>query len=80
MDDAYAQLKEEEARRIVAVKTLAMEKKKIKDPGTKLTEGDKERKSAESALAGAEKQAEDQRLQLRKAEEQLAIARKQIEA
>lgn len=55
-------------------------KKKIKDPGTKLTEGDKERKSAESALAGAKKQAKDQCLQLRKAEEQLAIARKQIEA
>ncbi|KAK9993813.1 hypothetical protein SO802_023516 [Lithocarpus litseifolius] len=40
----------------------------------------KERKSIEAALAGAKKQVEDQRLQLRKAEEQLAVAKEQIEA
>ena len=51
-----------------------MAKKKIKDLGTKLTEADRERKSVEAALAGAE----DQCQQLRKAEEQLAIAREQI--
>ena len=80
MDDAHAQLKNEEACRVAVVKTLAMAEKKIKDLGTKLTEPDREKKSAETALAGTEKQAKDQRLQLRKAEEQLAIAHEQIEA
>ena len=45
-----------------------------------MTEVDREKKSAEIALAGTEKQAEDQCLQLCKAEELLAIACKQIEA
>ena len=56
-----------------------MAKKKTKDLGTKLTEVDRERKSAEAALASVEKQAKDQHQQFRKAEEQLAIAREQIE-
>ena len=38
-----------------AVKNLAIVEKKIKDLGTKLTEADKERKSAEATLAGAKK-------------------------
>ena len=62
MDDAHAQLKNEEARRVAAIKTLAMAEKKIKDLGTKLTEPDREKKSAETALASTEKQTEDQRL------------------
>ena len=64
-----------EARRVSSVKTLAVAEKKIKDLGTKLIEANRERKSAEAALADVEKQVEDQRQQLRKAEEQLAIAR-----
>ena len=80
MDDAHAQLKNEEACCVAVVKTLAMVEKKIKDLGTKLTEPDREKKSAETALAGTEKQAKDQRLQLRKAKEHLAIAHEQIEA
>ena len=44
-----------------AVKNLVITEKKIKDLGTKLTEADRERKSAEAALAGAKKQVEDQR-------------------
>ena len=80
MDDAHARLKNEKARHVVVVKTLAMAEKKIKDLGTKLTEADREKKNTEAALAGAEKQAKDQCLQLRRAEEQLAIAHEQIEA
>ena len=64
MDDAHAQLKKEEARHIAFVQTLAVAEKRIKDLNTKLTEANKERKSVEAALAGAEKQAKDQRLQL----------------
>lgn len=47
--------RDEEARRISAVKTLAMAEKMIKNLNTKLTKVDRERKSAEAALAGAEK-------------------------
>ena len=61
MDHAYAQLKDEEARRVSAVKTLAMAEKKIKDLGIKLTETDRERKSAEATLVGTKKQAKGQR-------------------
>lgn len=61
MDQAHAQLKDEEACQISAVKTLAVAEKKIKNHGMKLTKADRERKSAEPALAGAEKQVEDQR-------------------
>ena len=80
VDDAHAELKNEEACRVVAVKTLTMVEKKIKDLGTKLIEVDREKKSVETTLAGTEKQAEDQCLQLHKAEEQLAITCEQIEA
>lgn len=61
MDQAHAQLKDEEARQISVVKTLAVAEKKIKYLGMKLTKADRERKSAEPALAGVEKQVEDQR-------------------
>ena len=40
-----------------AIKNLAFVKKNNKDLVTKLTESNKERKSAEAALAGAKKQA-----------------------
>ena len=80
MDDAHAQLKDEEARRVVAVQTLAIVEKRIKDLVTKLARADRERKCAEAALAGVEKQAENQCLQLRKVEEQFAVAKEQIEA
>ena len=55
MDNAHAQLKKEEARRIAAIQTPAVAEKKIKDLNTKLTEANRERKSAEVALVGAEK-------------------------
>ena len=60
MDWAYAQFKDEEACRIATVKMLAMAEEKIKDLSTKLTEANRKRKSVEVALAGAEKQVEDQ--------------------
>lgn len=60
MDRAHAQIKDEKARCISVVKTLVVAEKKIKELNTKLDEEDKERKSAKAALAGAEKQVEDQ--------------------
>lgn len=49
----HAQLKNEEARRVAAVKTLGMAEKKIKDLGAKLTKADREKKSVEVVLVGA---------------------------
>lgn len=69
VDSAHAQLKDKEARCISTVKTLAVADKRIKELNTKLTEADRERKSVEATLTDAEKKAEDQRQQLRKAEE-----------
>lgn len=80
VDCAYTQLKDEEARHISVVKSLVMAENRIKELNTKLTKADRERKSEEATLAGAKKQAEDQCQQLRKAEEQLVIAREQIGA
>lgn len=62
------------------MKTLAVAEKRIKELNTKLIEANRERKSAKVALAGVEKQAEDQLQQLRKVEKQLAIAKEQIDA
>ena len=43
---------------IANIETLTVAEKRIKDLNTKLTEANRERKSAKSALAGAKKQAE----------------------
>lgn len=61
VDRAHSQCKDEEARRISAVKTLAVAEKRIKELNTKLTKADRETKTAEAVLAGAEKKANDQR-------------------
>ena len=75
VDDAHKQWKDKEGKRIAAVETLTVAEKRIKNLNTKLTEADRERKITESALVGVKIQIEDQRLQLRGAEDQLAIAK-----
>ena len=47
--------KEEKAHRIATVEILTVVEKRIKDLKTALNEVDRERKSVEAALAGAEK-------------------------
>ena len=47
--------KEEKAQRIATVEILTVVEKRIKDLKTALNEVDRERKSVEAALAGAEK-------------------------
>ena len=59
MDDIHVQLKNEDAHCVAVIKTLAMVEKKIKDLKTKLIEVDRKKKSAEAALASAEKQVDD---------------------
>lgn len=80
VDDAHKQWKHEEVRCIATIETFVVAKKRLKDLNVKLTEADRERKSAEAALVGAEKQAEGQHLQLCRVEDQIAIAKEQIKA
>jgi len=79
VNNFHRQMKEEEGRRITAVEAFSLAEKRIQKLNTKLTEADRERKSADAALYGAEKQAENQRRQLCQTEDQLSAAREQIE-
>ena len=55
-----------------------MTEKRVKEFNAKLTEVEREKKSTETALEGAERQAETQRKQLGQAKDELAVAREQI--
>ena len=54
------------------------EKARVKELNTNLTEAEREKKSVEVALEGAERQAETQRKQLHQAEDELTAAKEQI--
>ena len=54
-------MKEEEARRVATVEAFNMAKKGVKVLNAKLLKAEKEWKSAEAVLEGAERQAETQR-------------------
>lgn len=60
VDDSYKQMKEDEARCIAAVDAFNLAKQRIKDLKVKLTEANRNRKSAEAILEGVERQAESQ--------------------
>ena len=66
---SYRQMKEEEARCIEAVDTFNVVEKRIQELTTKLNESDRDKKSAETALEGVERQAKSLRKQLRQAED-----------
>lgn len=55
MNNSYRQMKDEKVRRIVVVDAFKVVEKKIQELNTKLTEVDREKKSAEAALQGVEK-------------------------
>ena len=71
----HIHMKDEKASVLLSLRPLTS-KKRIKVLNTKLTEADREKKSVEVALQGAEKQAEAQHKQLHQAEDELAIAKK----
>ena len=75
---SYRQMKEEEARRIVAVDTFNVAEKRIQELTTQLIESDRDKKSAETALEEVERQAKSQCKQLRQVEDQLSTAKGQI--
>ena len=76
----YRQLDDERTRHVVAVESFNIADQSNKDLRNKLNEEERVRKSAESALEGAQKQAEDQRQLLHDAKEQLASSKEQIAA
>ena len=80
------QLDDERKKRVVAVQTLAIAENSNTDLKKKLTAEEQARKSADSALEAAERQAESQRKlaceaidQLAASKEQLAALKKQLE-
>ena len=71
-------MKDEEGRQIATVKAFNVAEKRVKEMNTKLTEAEREKKNAEAAFEGAERQAKIQRKQLCQAENELVVAREQI--
>ena len=77
-NSGYRQLDDERNRRVAAVESFNIANKSNKDLRKKLKEEEQGWRSTDSALKGAQKQAEDQRLLLRDAKEQLASSKEQI--
>ncbi|KAL0002753.1 hypothetical protein SO802_016534 [Lithocarpus litseifolius] len=75
---SHRQMNDEEGRQVAAVEAFNMAEKKEKKLNAKLIKAEREKKSAEVAQEGAEKQAETQRKQLRQAEDELTAARELI--
>ena len=76
----YQQLEDERKKRIAAIQTLTLSKHNLAKAKKKLTAEEQARRSTNSALEGAERQAEDQRRRLREANEELNAAREQMAA
>ena len=74
------QLEDERNMRVAAVEAFDIVDQSTQDLRNKLKDEEKVTRSANSALESAQKQAEDQKLLCRKAEDQLATAKGQIES
>ena len=74
-NSCYQQLDDERKRRAAAVQTLVVVENSNADLKKKLTAEEQARKSAESALDSAERQAESLRKLAREANDQLAAAK-----
>ncbi|XP_023892633.1 stress response protein NST1-like [Quercus suber] len=77
-DSCYQQIDEERKKRIAAVRTLNAAEQNVVQLKKKLTDEENARKSADSALDGAQRQAENQRKLLRDANAQLATSKEQV--
>ena len=78
MDISHQQMKDEEGTRVAAVEAFNVAEKRVKELNAKLLEAEREWKSAEVALEGAERQAETPHKQLRQVKDELAAAKEQI--
>ena len=72
------QLDDERRRRVTAMQTLSKFEQDLADVKKKLLAKEQARKSAELALEGYQKQAEDQRNRLREANSELKKAQEQV--
>ena len=77
MNITHQKMKDKKGKRIAAVEAFNVVEKRIKKLNAKLTEANREKKSTEVTLEGAERQDETQCKQLRQAEDELAAAKKQ---
>ena len=77
-NSSYRQLDDERNRRVATVESFNIANQSNKDLRKKLKEEEQVRRSTDSALEGAQKQAENQMLLLRDAKEQLASSKEQI--
>ena len=76
----YQQLDDERKKRVAAVQTLAVAENSNADLKKKMTAEEQARKSTDSALEGAERQAESQRKLACEANDQLAASKEQLAA
>ena len=75
---SHKAMKEEEGRRLAAMKAFELAEKKSQDLIAKLIKADRDKKSAKAALDRVERQAEAQCKQLSQAKDELSAARSQI--
>lgn len=75
MTNSHRQMKDEKARRIATMDAFTLAEKRIQNLNTKLIEADREKKSTEVALQGAERQVKSQCQQLCQTEDQLAATK-----
>ena len=78
VDQALSKSWEVENKLVNSDKALAEAEKKYKDPLFHLVEAEIGRKNVEAALGGAEMQAEEMRVSLKKTKTRLALAKEQI--
>ncbi|XP_030924828.1 myosin heavy chain, embryonic smooth muscle isoform-like [Quercus lobata] len=79
-NNCYQQLENERKKRMSAVQTLTISEHNLAEARKKLTAKEQDRRSADSALEGTQRQAEDQRKRPREANEELKAAREQLAA
>ncbi|XP_030964844.1 ankyrin repeat domain-containing protein 30A-like [Quercus lobata] len=77
-NNCYNQLEEERKKWSSVVQTLTISEQDLAETKKKLVTEEQARKSADSALEGFQKQAEDQRKHLHEANEELKAAREQV--
>ena len=73
-------MEDERKKRTAAIQTLTISEHNIAELKKKLTSEEQAHRSADSALEGAERQAEDQRRRLHEATDELTAAREQMVA
>ena len=78
LNNCYQQLEDERKKRASAVQTLTISEHNLADTRKKLIAEEQAPKSADSALEGVQRQAEDQRKRLREANEELKATKDQM--